>query len=1388
MADDSRLRVIQPKSTGRSGFGGSLCTTVSSPTPSTTPPQRNGREAERAHGHKSSTREPSDLVSSRFTKELFQGEHGATKTDSKLGPGARRAEVKRSGRRMPPRPTAAGSGGSEEAQEASMSTKQTVCEHVSCSPDSEGSSTVHAADILKAVADRLSPLAAAPLGSSMLPEHHECSDSVREMTTSLKCPEEKLRLSDKRGGPGIKDISPISRLSSRSTVWHQSDVLNRDFRSFSSVGFEPEDLLQRVVSVSGESDDPKDKERFSAAAEKSVDGIFGDSIIGGDTGYFARHSQKTAPESVGSRCNESSREMPVNVLSLHERQGDDASFAGDSGDRDAGNGRRPSNPSSLRALASAGSEAVLVGLGDSVRGWRGPDRFPQTDCILRRPVSVGGMDHGRSPRDSLAANEASLKAPNGTSPSHADHLSSILRSRFAQQLALQQLQEEDHPWWRPERTPHLRSSSRAAECHSASGVGAASWMSRAGRHEEAVKPKRAVGLESSETVTSISSASRRRQRSSPVEGSFFSDSGEADAVGESDDSGAADAHLRGAKRQRWDSEEEDEEDAEEVNGPVNDPGEETRVQLVREARKFPPFRGVYFDTRRGNLSWRCSWKVHGKKRSRSWSVMKFGMARARAKAIAERIKHAPPAYSQSPLSSMNSQTGSEASPSLHASPLLPALMRSSRGVRPGAPHASGVSPSSRSHGASPAAGLGASPLHQEPVGSCSQSSLQASRSNQLGAEEELTCGKRSVGRMPGGTRERTLHSEDHEDDGEPLTAVLRRVLSMKESQSRSLEESQAKVSKRPCHAHACMYGRPDSSDGPREEQNALSKADLSSILKSCSSPFGARRVSVRDVAEPPCRCAHSSPQVANGDGDLSQLLNQTAAACCSLPGYNSLSPEGEKPSVNGVLHCLRENSRVATLLAHRSPVNPSSLSDLAGDDTVLATPEDLHRAVALLERAPLSGNPDGDFLPFGQNLRNRASMDFRRTRDDAFDEEACEGTRLETPTLVPVVGDACLDDKCSDEVVKEPKCEGLKGRAEGGLSVPEKETEFPSAHAGADSLAGASTTTSADERSKLALGAGPESSPWCPAQIPVRSAEALLRRVVSAATAASAGRDKAEQEPTQGNPAGTVTRESPDADDSGSGGDISTSINPQLCNEIECTGNGLRAASAAAPERPTTDATGTCREVGFVVDSASDKMDPSANAESAGLGEAAAPGAREGRSSAYPGGGGLTPTTSERLTKDASGQSTVLVHRARVLEVLQNLKEFSLPLASKGQCQTIQCASASLVLLTGSAAKDGRAGEKGSFSSRHGDLQFTAWCSGALDDLAAAARTGDVRQLEPLTVLLGGCLAELRLPASLSESEQLALLASVMTYYCNRFDCSRGNQEVVSPSVADAAA
>ncbi|PHJ25438.1 ap2 domain transcription factor ap2iv-3 [Cystoisospora suis] len=85
--------------------------------------------------------------------------------------------------------------------------------------------------------------------------------------------------------------------------------------------------------------------------------------------------------------------------------------------------------------------------------------------------------------------------------------------------------------------------------------------------------------------------------------------------------------------------------------------EEVRALLVMAAREFPPFRGVYFDTRRGNLSWRCSWKVHGRKRSRSWSVMKFGMEKARAKAIAERLKHTSVTYAEKTASNSSVEPG-----------------------------------------------------------------------------------------------------------------------------------------------------------------------------------------------------------------------------------------------------------------------------------------------------------------------------------------------------------------------------------------------------------------------------------------------------------------------------------------------------------------------------------------------------------------------------------------------------------------------------------------------------------------------------------------------------------------------------------------------------------
>ncbi|KEP64116.1 UNVERIFIED_CONTAM: AP2 domain transcription factor AP2IV-3 [Hammondia hammondi] len=1368
MADGSLVKVTKPKSS-RSGAGGSVPPTVSPFTPSLSP-QRNGRYGGRARRHINATPKCVEQVGLQFAAKLSQkgSSGGAKKVGSKVLPGTRLLQLKRSLRRTPPRPAGAVSEGAEKAHQCSTKSRHTSHEHASYPLDVDGSNTLLGTDVLKATAESASTVAAAaPLSTDEHPAHERSNGA--EMTTPFKDPEEKF-FEDKRGGSIQEENSSISRLSSTSTVWHQGDTLNREMWSFSSVGFEAEDLLQSGNLFSEETDDPKGKKRSSP--DHSAD----------DTGHSVRPDRREASGPVSGNSSGSSRELPLNSSSIHGPE-EKRAFKADSSGRDDAGGDHPVRSSVFRSLAIGASEGGVAGLSKTLSGWGEPDDLkPPTESNLKCHASTGGfVDHSRSQRDSLVGNGALKTQSPGTSPSHSDHLSSFLRSQLAQQLVLQQLQQDDPQWWRrPEArelariggrlqeaggTAPLSSTSRTGE-YRTRRVSAASWVSRASKEEEdAPKPKRPTGIASSETVASISIADRQRLRPS-TQGSLLSDSAEADALGESDDdSGAADGYRRGAKRQRWDSEEaeDEDEDGNEPIDPMNDPGEETRVRLVRAARKFPPFRGVYFDTRRGNLSWRCSWKVHGKKRSRSWSVMKFGMERARAKAIAERMKHAPHAYAQSPPSSMNSQTDGETSPSLRAAALLPPVVRPSPGV----------SPSSRSHGALTPVGM-VSTRHHGPMGG-GQYPLQPSRSSHICAEEELTCGvKRSLGAL-GGARSRLLHEEVHDDEGEQLTAVLRRVLSMKEPPSCSLERSQSKASKPSCQSAPCLCGRPDYSDGSREDRNALSKAELSSVLQGCSSlPYGARRARIREEAEQLFRCTHSSPKLAYP----------------SLPS----APEGGRPSVNGILQCLRENVQTATMLTNPSHVNGTTRSGLGDDDTDLdAAPTSLHRAMTLLD-APLSIRNREEFFPCVKKPRTGALFDFRRSREEVFDGEGHEGTRSEVHRELPAVDGTCLDDKGSDTTLKDPQREGLRGRgADRRLDALEKEADFVPAHGGAESLAGASTTTSVDERNKLSVGTGPGNSPCFAAQIPLRSPEALLHRVVSAATTTSPDSDKwMDKAQTRGTKvACTTIQESSDSVD-GSVDEEETRessnlhVRSGMKQEVEDLGNYLRTSSATS-ERTTTDVMSVCSKLGLDADSATEKTGRGeCSTGPAGLGEVIIPCARDGRSTAYRSREPVAPDGTESITT-GTGDENVISERERVLSVLQNLKEFALPVASKGKCQRIQCASESLVLIAGSP-KEGRDGEKRSIVSGSDDVpQFAAWCARALDDFTEFARTADESQLQPFAVLLRGCLAKLTLPSCLSEAEQLSLLASVLTYYCNCFECS-AKQEAIAPSLGDNAA
>ncbi|KFG57120.1 AP2 domain transcription factor AP2IV-3 [Toxoplasma gondii RUB] len=1369
MADGSLVKVTKPKSS-RSGAGGSVPPTVSLFTPSLSP-QRNGCYGGRARRHTNATPKCVEQVSLQFTVKLSQkgSSGGAEKVGSKVLPGTRLPQLKRSLRRTPPRPAGAVSEGAENAHECSTESRHTSHEHASYPLDVDGSNAFVATDVLKATAESVSTVAAAaPLSADEHPAHER--SNVAEMTTPFKDPEEKIFIEDKRGGSIQEENSSISRLSSTSTVWHQGDALNREMRSFSSVGFEAEDLLQSGILLSEETDDSKDKKRSSP--DHSAD----------DTGHSVRPDRREATGPVCGNSSVSSRELPLSSSSIQGPE-ENRVFKADSSGRDDEGGDHPVRGSVLRSLAIGASEGGVAGLSNTLSGWGEPDDLkPPTESNLKCHASTGGfIDHSRSPRYSQVGNGDVKPQSPVTSPLHSEHLSSFLRSQLAQQLVLQQLQQDDLQWRRrPEArelariggrlqeaggTASFSSNSRTGE-YRTSGASAASWASRASKQEEdAPKPKRPTGIASSETVASISITDRQQFRPS-TQGLLLSDSAEADALGESDDdSGAADGYLRGAKRQRWDSEEEEDEDEEgsEPIDPMNDPGEETRVRLIRAARKFPPFRGVYFDTRRGNLSWRCSWKVHGKKRSRSWSVMKFGMERARAKAIAERMKHAPHSYAQSPPSSMNSQTDGETSPSLRAAALLPAVVRPSPGV----------SPSLRSHGVLTPVGMDSTRYHG-PLGG-GQYPLQPSRSSQVCAEEELTCGvKRSLG-THGGARSSLIHEEDHGDEGEQLTAVLRRVLSMKEPPRCSLQRSHSKASKLSCQSAPCLCGRPGYSNGSREDRNALSKAELSSVLQGCNSlPCGARRVRVREEAEQLFRCAHSSPKL-----DYPSLLS---------------APEGGRPSANVILQCLRENVRTGTMLTNPSHVNGTTRSGLGDDGTELdGAPTIVQRAMTLLDAPPTSRNREDEFLPFGKKPRTGALFGFRRSREEVFDGQGHEGTRSEIHRALPAVDSTCQDDKGSDTTLKGPPREGFRGRgSDERVDALDRKADFGPAHGSAESLAGASTTTSVDEKNKLSIGTGSGNSPCLAAQIPVRSPEALLHRVVSAATTASADGDKwIDKAQTRGtNVAGTTIQEISDSVDGSVDEETSESSNPHVRNgmkqEVEDLGNHLRTSSATS-EKTITDDMPVCRKIGLDADSAIEKTGGGeCSSGPAGVREVIIPCAQDGRSTAYRSREPVAPDRTECITR-GTGDENVISERERVLNVLQNLKEFALPVASKGKCQKIQCASQSLVLIAG-APKEGSDGEKRCIVSGSDDTpQFAAWCARALDDFTEFARTADESQLEPFAVLLRGCLATLTLPSYLSEAEQLSLLASVLTYYCNCFECS-GKQQAIAPSSGDNAA
>ncbi|PFH36277.1 hypothetical protein BESB_044690 [Besnoitia besnoiti] len=1422
----------QPRSIGCAGAGGPMPTAPARPPASSAPPAQPNRYKEEDPGDVCRSVTPKFTLQDggRVAQLLLAGKlEGKGAERSKVCAGARPAEQLKRTRRTPPRPPALVAG----------------------APSDVGG-CLSSADLVGDIdTDKATTPEAAPIPAVQ----HDSGEYQDTFLTASRARTEGKCLDNKGGGSLSKDVTAPSLLASSSATSNSSDSFDQEVWRVSDAERPAKAVKSDRAALSAETHEARDDRKLSVTSKHSSTPCvpWADSE---EAGCPPLRQSKTAPVLPSDRgSGETSLEFAVRTATNNESPQANAVF---SDDLRLERGERPASHQALQAVLreellqanyeslhrsdSGGSEEAAFTNGKGFPEWVDAGLVSKAASMLTHNSNVGGhVEENRDQREPQSASRPlRVTSAATTSSAHSEQIDSFLRSQAAQQLLLQQLQKNPTVWWSRSdvqelllkggrlseysRTEGVDSSSRHGKEPASSGSSVSAWVSHAAKSGnrdgvQCVSLKRPLTMESRDSLPGSLGNDRQLHRVAYRQEPQLMDSGHLDVHEEpGDETGVVDEDRRDAKRQRWESDGEEEEEE-----PFNDVGEETRARLVRAARKFPPFRGVYFDTRRGNLSWRCSWKVQGKKRSRSWSVMKFGMERARAKAIAERMKHAPQPYPQSPQSPVSPHPEMENTPSLLPSALPPTLLCATRGVHTAKARAGGFSASAALLAeASAQLNLGLKQRNRSPQGRCEQSLAHQMKEMDATAGDDMW----NCSRPLGGTRSRPERAAKDE----PLAAMLRRVVGMQGGRNCDFQGSLSKAAKLCSGDPARAGGLPDYAD---EDRCLVAGTGLPSASQGCGThQRGSGKLRRPGGAEGAWRRPNSAMSVGRQE-DRNQAACQLSSNCCCPSCCAPSASLAAEDFSDDALSCITEGKWGGALAtANRlsaNVVSPINLGDGAEAEQLGAL-TDAAKVTSLLA-APLMGSraKEGDLVSFSGNSN---VSDLCRALDKTFDVGADDSTLSALSALATTVGCGLLGDK---------RIEGLSRGNQGELSAGNgAEREGPLDMLGkanassvlapfrAESVAGASTTSSLDERRKLALGTGQEVSPLSASRLPARSPEALLHRVVSAATAVS-GINELVRHALGASATDNGSRGAASDVDGLDAEELRHRQSPRSCDETSegigsprrytrAAGSGLNAGQKLVTEpRDHEDVSGlfsdiACETTRLLSLGDSKEETRAAKGEKEGcclrscVSECAHKTSHNGGETGESNGAEIRATQESRaapalkptppsqiapgsISKTEEFADAAPIHRALLVEILQDLKKSTLPLVSTLSCRSSQRTPACLILAASKANSDSKEDTDSMHKTIEDVAEFSKWCPEALDSRIEFARTSDEERLEPLMRLLRGCLSRLILPSSLSDAEQLSLLASVLTYHCvSMGGDSVKPEQVAPPPEADVAA